>query len=122
MCPMGYSSLCMLAPIAFLLALSFFVLLGTKKADSNGVKIFGYVVFLVTLISAISMVVGGIYMRSCRKNLRMMPIYQKTMQPGMQMKMRHQRKDGQESGKMSCPMIQKQIQQEAPSQQQDIGN
>ena len=39
-----------LSSIALLLAFSFFVLLGVRKTDSKGLKVFGYIVAIFLLI------------------------------------------------------------------------
>ncbi len=48
-------------PISFLLALSFFVLLSIRKAETKGLKAFGYVVAGILWLSVLVILLGGVY-------------------------------------------------------------
>jgi hypothetical protein len=48
-------------PISFLLALSFFVLLSISKAQTKGLKAFGYVVAGILWLGVLVIFLGGVY-------------------------------------------------------------
>lgn len=48
-------------PISLLLALSFFVLLSIRKAETKGLKAFGYVVAGILWLSVLVIFLGGVY-------------------------------------------------------------
>jgi len=62
MCPMSkFAPLMAVIPISLLLTLSFFVLLSLKKADTKGLKVFGYVVASLLWLAVLVIFLGGVY-------------------------------------------------------------
>jgi len=48
-------------PVSLLLTLSFFVLLSIRKAETKGLKIFGYVVVGILWVGILAIILGGVY-------------------------------------------------------------
>ncbi len=62
MCPMSrIAPIIAVVPISLLLALSFFVLLSIRKAETKGLKAFGYVVAGILWLSVLVILLGGVY-------------------------------------------------------------
>ncbi len=62
MCCMSRSvSIMTIIPIALLLTLSFFVLLSIRKAETKGLRVFGYVVTGILWVSVLAISLGVVY-------------------------------------------------------------
>ena len=62
MCPMSrIAPIIVVVPISLLLALSFFVLLSIRKAETKGLKAFGYVVAGILWLGVLVIFLGGVY-------------------------------------------------------------
>jgi hypothetical protein len=91
-------------PAAVLLTISFFVLLGVRKAESQGLRAFGYVIAALLWAAVLLVISSGIYMMSTGRPPMICPM-QQMMQGQMQgmMKGEHTPAAMQEKGEM--PMM-----------------
>lgn len=60
-CMSRIAPIIVVVPISLLLALSFFVLLSIRKAETKGLKAFGYVVAGILWLSILVIFLGGVY-------------------------------------------------------------
>ena len=60
-CMSRIAPIIVVVPISLLLALSFFVLLSIRKAETKGLKAFGYVVAGILWLGVLVIFLGGVY-------------------------------------------------------------
>jgi hypothetical protein len=91
MCMPSFAFLLTIVPVSLLLTLSFFVLLSVKKAETKGLKSFGYVVagilwaaVLVILLGGVCRIASAAYPARCRMRKMMMQSMPMQNMPMMQ--------------------------------------
>ena len=85
MCYMSkISSIIAVVPISLLLTLSFFVLLSIGKAQTKGLKIFGFVVAAILWLSVSAIILGGVYGLIKGGNKAKCMMHKKMMMQGVQ--------------------------------------